>query len=493
MNSQASQAAPYGVILHFRRLDVSGVHPLFSGELAAAFAELGMGIRIIEDYHDLAAVGAAMADPDCRFFLCYNGFGSEIRLRDGGMSAYSAFGKPLIDFMHDCPANDAMQHQVASIFPERHLFLTDVSYLAVAREMGFANVRFVPSITFPGTIGDVPPWHDRPIEVLFPAGLPDPEIVLRRLRGVGGGSADRLAKNLFDQAVARTSDWRVNPLAELRRACRDAGFPLDFSRADSRFLFTAVADFMHVSRRRELLAAISHLPVTVMSDASLPAGPSALKIHPPGSISDVMRLMARSKAVLCPPAHPAGFHERILGALGAGALTIEASNSLMDALFADGAETLLYENAAEAVLAIERVFAGDPQLPAIAARGRAIAAERYSPLRAAARFLGAVRKFHLGRPDRAAEFPGPGGLIVPPTVKVSGLHAVYDALAASVPAKKSVAPAERDMAPAYSYMLLSQEYHAVKMLRIVRLAQFVKRGARLPRKIAAFLRKLIKA
>ena len=117
-------------------------------------------------------------------------------------------------------------------------------------------------------------------------------------------------------------------IAELQTACREAGVSLDLSSADGRFLLTTVVNFVKFARRRRLLRAIAHLSVTVMADRALDeilAGlPAAVRLAPFGHRS--AEAHAGCEMHFCPTPHMTGFHERVLGALTAGAAVLATPN-----------------------------------------------------------------------------------------------------------------------------------------------------------------------
>jgi len=377
----------YGVILVRKDVDRFDHNALFARELSVAFSSRRVPMRIFDYLGQAAEVFAAFRDPRCRFFLCFNGFGSELSAPVGSLrlvSAFSTYQKPLFDLMHDCPAHESMAHQLGATYPERHLFATDYGYAALATSMGFPNVTFIPSIAFPATLGpDVPRASDRSIDVLLPIGLSPP--AKTEMRHMDGGSPkSRVYKSIF-QAVTElaSDDWRLDPIAELQTACRESGVSLDLSSADGRFLLTTVVDFVKFARRRRLLRAIAHLPVTVMTDhdieESLPA--SRLQFISPRSATDTLKLMRDAKCVLCPTPHMTGFHERVLGALSAGAAVIAAPNKILQANFIQGRDLIVFPRMTDAASCIERILGHTAWLDAMAHSGREKALTLYPPRR----------------------------------------------------------------------------------------------------------------
>jgi hypothetical protein len=385
----------YGVILTRRDIDRFEHNALFAHELTLAFRSHGMKVRTLEYCGQPREVFAALRDPACAFALCFNGFGSELTIsaRDEPSSlssAYTAFGKPLLDFMHDCPAHDAMRHQVEADFSHRLMLLTDYGYAQLAKGMGFRNVSFVPSITFPATIGpDIRPIRERSIRILLPVGLASPDQVAERLLATGAYK-NRLYKALFEAVTsACVCDWRRDPVTGTVTACRECGIDLDFRTADGRFLLTAVLDYTKFARRRKLLRAIAHLPVTVISDRSLDdfAPASHVRLAPQRSASELLRVMADSQCVICPTPHMTGFHERALGAFTAGAAVFSPLNDVLESNFVSGQEFLFFHGEAELAAILEDMVEWPGDLASIAAAGRARAMGMFHPKRVAALFL----------------------------------------------------------------------------------------------------------
>jgi hypothetical protein len=387
--------AHYAVIMIRADIDRFEHNALFARELSVGLRHHGVQVRILDYCRQAAELFAAMRDPACLFLMCFNGFGAELTVSRAGpgsmASAFTAFGKPLLDFMHDCPAHDSMRHQVEARFPHRLVLLTDYGYANVARSMGVPNVAFVPSIAFPTTVGpDVRPMRERTIRILLPIGLASPDLILARFLH-SRRYKDRLYSALFEAVTATaTADWRVDPLEELKRAARESGCELDFCNVDARFLLTAVLDYVKLARRRALLRAVSHLPVTVVSDRNveqeMPGG-SPVRFVPQRSSSELLRLMTDSQCVICPTPHMTGFHERALGAFTARAVVVSAPNEVVETNFVAAKEFLLFRDESELAATLEAAIGRPEDLQSIADAGHAQAMARFHPQRLAATFL----------------------------------------------------------------------------------------------------------
>ena len=234
--------AQYCIIITRRDIDRFEHNALFAHELTVAMRHHGMAVRALHYVREPAELFATLRDPSCAFVICFNGFGSELMFPTGASltsltSVFAAFSKPLLDFMHDCPAHDAMKHQVEANFPQRIMLTTDHGHAHVARAMGFPNVNFVPSITFPATVApDVKLIENRGFARLLPVSLPSPNVVAERFVR-SKEYKNRIYSTLFDAVTATAvANWRIYLLAELLKACRDCDYGLDFRTADARSL-----------------------------------------------------------------------------------------------------------------------------------------------------------------------------------------------------------------------------------------------------------------
>ena len=387
--------ARYGVIITCREIDRFAHNELFAHELILAMRHHGMPVLSIDYRSEAPALFTAVRDPNCAFMLCFNGFGSELTVPfsqtpGSVVSVFSAFQKPLLDFMHDCPAHDTMKHQVEAKFSQRIMLLTDHGYAHVARSMGFPNVIHMPSITFPATLGpDVKPISDRGISVLLPISLPSPRFVFDRFIK-NKLYKQRIYATLFDSVTeAAVGDWTIDPLAELQKACREADCELDLRGADGRFLLTAVVDYVKFERRRRLLRGLAKLPVTVLSDRDLdePIESDSIHFMPLRSASELLHTMADSKCVICPTPHMTGFHERVLGAFTAGATVVSSPNEIVETNFLSGAEYVFFRNEDDLAANLESLLDAPAALQSIASAGRARAMSMFDPIRFAATLL----------------------------------------------------------------------------------------------------------
>lgn len=386
----------YAVVLTASERDKYSHNSVFANELIAAFEALNVSMRSLDYAKEARHVSHALRDSNCLFFLCFNGFGSELLLttKTPGelISAYEFYKKPLFDLMHDCPAHETMGHQLDSIGRTRNLLLTDYSYAHVARMLGIANVRAISSITFPATIGRAAtPLSKRSIDVLLPIGLSSAESSRRR-HGGATSYKDRLHREIFECVTEQTlSSLGADPLIEMLAACQQIGIVADFRNADLRFLLSSIVDYVKFKRRRELVDAVKHLPISVVSDHDLQAdfSNSSLKFIGEQTFPNLLKSMTHSKSVICPLPHHAGFHERALGAFTAGALVVAAPNEILETHFIQGQDMLTYRSFDELAAILERNLPSSAvdNMQAMAASGQTKALNRFSPHRLASTIL----------------------------------------------------------------------------------------------------------
>ena len=385
----------YATILIRENIDAFQHNRVFAEELREAFEERNVAIDVIDYMQNAQALRRALEDKNCLFILCFNGFGSEIQIQFAPgclKSAYEVYQKPLIDLMHDCPAHETMSHQISSTFQQRNLFLTDYGYVSVANALGMPNVRFSPSITFPRHISKTPKHADRTVNVLLPIGLSNPALASSRY--VQDGLRNRVYRAVFDTTIWRCiGDFNLDPLTTLVRDCVDACLPLDFNTEDSRFLYSTIADFVKFERRRRILNAISHLPVTVVGDQPPDAGitTGSMKFETSRTFADLLKMMTNCRSVICLTPHMTGFHERVLGAMTAGATVISSPNYLLESLFIDREEIIFFRNENELARVIEQLIAEPLEFERIAQKGHERSASIFNPHRFAALTLSILR------------------------------------------------------------------------------------------------------
>lgn len=375
----------YGAILVAAGRDKYDHNQIFANEIAAAFEAEGVRTKQVDYIQQVRLLSECYPDPHCKFFVCFNGFGSELSLASGALDLQSAFAyykKPLLDLMHDCPLHETMAHQAESKGPWRNLLLTDYNHAFLARLLGTGSVRFVPGITFPASLGRGPakPFAERSIDVLLPIGLSSAEAVRGR-HAHAGSHRDRVYKEIFESVVSRAvADLRVDPLVEAIVALREIDASVRFASPEVTLLISSILDYVKFQRRRDLVDAIKHLPLTVITDHDLNAEfpGTALRGRPGGPFAELLQTMSDSRCVVCPLPHHTGFHERAMGAFTAGAYVVAAPNEILETSFAHRREMMTYRDARELALLLERILAGaDIEEAAVAGRRKAM--ESFSP------------------------------------------------------------------------------------------------------------------
>lgn len=376
----------YGVILVSAGIDRYFHNQVFADELNAAFEARGIKTKQVDYVTESRALAACYVDRNCKFFVCFNGFGSELSLAAGQhlTSAFQYYGKPLIDLMHDCPIHEAMVHQTASVGGERNLLMTDYSYAFVARMLGIRNTRFVSSITFPTTLGLSAPkrFSERSIDVLLPIGLSKADNVRAR-HAYASTHKERVYREIFESVVSRAAvDLRMDPLVEAMVALQEIRSVADLGSPDVIDLISSILDFVKFQRRRDLVAAIQHLPLSVITDQDLDAEfpGTCLRSRPSGSFRELLHSMADAKSVVCPLPHHTGFHERAMGAFCAGAFVVAAPNEVLETHFSNGREMSIYRSAGELANTLERMLDdGGESMEEAAMAGRRKAMDRFDP------------------------------------------------------------------------------------------------------------------
>jgi hypothetical protein len=375
----------YGVLLVSAKRDQWEHNQVFADEIAAAFHARGVRIKQVDYLKEVRLVSQCYVDQHCKFFVCFNGFGSELSVASGLhlVSAFEHYKKPLLDLMHDCPVHETMEHQVGSTSDSRKLFLTDYNYAFLARMLGIRNTRFVPSITFPMTLGERPlkRFEDRTIDVLLPIGMSNPAEVRGR-HSFGGTYKDRVYKQVFESVVeAAVADLRVDPLVETMLALQAIHSSVDFANREIAFLLSMILDYVKFKRREKLIDAVKHLPITLVTDRELSpdlAG-SELRVAENSSFAGLLETMTNSRAVVCPLPHHTGFHERAMGAFSAGAYVISAPNEILETNFDHEREIHVYRSVGQLASTLEAVISGKKDFEPVARAGRAKAEERFSP------------------------------------------------------------------------------------------------------------------
>ncbi|MEJ7685865.1 MAG: glycosyltransferase [Variovorax sp.] len=355
-------------------------------ELAAALDAMGLAVRTFDYRKNVQQVSAALADPNCCFFVCFSGFGSELLLTSGAagylIAAFEHFKKPLFDLMIECPAHEEMRHQIESTGGMRHLLLTDPCNAYAARLLGVESVRTVRGIVFPKTIGaSIKPWSERSVGILLPIDTGDAEQVRRR-HETADTYKSRTFREIFEGvAEYALSDLRVDPMVQTLIACQDIGIPADFRNRDLRFLLSSVIDYVGAARNQCLIEAIEHLPVTVVGSATPLAGqmPTALRFIDAPTPRELLAAVTDAKVVVCPFASHSGARLRAMAAFTAGAAVMAAPDEILETAFVHGKHMLTYRSFEELARFLEQAIHRDQEVESLAIDGQARALDQFSP------------------------------------------------------------------------------------------------------------------
>ncbi|KAL0630422.1 hypothetical protein Q9L58_010731 [Maublancomyces gigas] len=175
-------------------------------------------------------------------------------------------------------------------------------------------------------------------------------------------------------------------------ALQETGCAWNFASGDVIRLVSSTMDYVKFKRRRDLVGAVRHLPLTVITDQDFKAEfpGTALRFRPSTSFSDLLRTMADAKSVVCPLPHFTGFHERAMGALSAGAYVVAAPNEVLETNFAQERELLIYRNTRELTRALELILSEGERFEEPALAGRQKAMMRFGPDKLVSSILSAL-------------------------------------------------------------------------------------------------------
>lgn len=379
----------YAVIFTNASKDTHNHNATFADEISPGLLSYGVSVRCLDYINDVRQVSEALRDPHCLFFLCFNGFGSELKISyaPGNLgSAFEYYQKPLFDLMHDCPIHEAMAHQIGSTGQYRKLLMTDYSYAHLARLLGVKNVHAVSSITFPRTIGQASlPLSARPIDVLLPVGLSSFQRARERY-AAPRDYKERIFRQIFEGVTEyAVANLEVDPLIQTLLAFQELQMPVNLQDAHVRFLFTSIVDYVKFARRDHLVRSIQHLPITVVAERDVREVYKDTNFRFLGmkSFPELVRTMGEAKSVICPLPHHTGFHERALSAFSAESVVIAAPNDILETNFVVGRDMISYRSVEQLATLLESVVAGRIELQSIASNGKRKALDRFPPERIA--------------------------------------------------------------------------------------------------------------
>src|SRR5689334_8083882 len=99
-SSDKPKKSGYAVLLTCLDKDRHQHNTTFVEELSPGLISHGISVQCLDYLKDVRQVTEAMRDDDCLFFVCFNGFGSELMVSMGPgnlQSAFSSYRKPVFD------------------------------------------------------------------------------------------------------------------------------------------------------------------------------------------------------------------------------------------------------------------------------------------------------------------------------------------------------------------------------------------------------------
>ena len=376
----------YGTILLSAELDKHGQNQMLADELVTAFAAQAVKVKQIDYLKNVRQLSDGYLDPRCSFFVCFNGHGSELSVvtqKPHLTSAFEYYEKPLFDLMRAPPIHERMAHQAQSASACRNLLLTDYNQAFMARLLGLKNARFTPGITLRTASSQIPqkPFSNRSIDVLLPLGSTNSEAVRQRY-AYALNHKDRVYREIFESVVTRAAtDLRIDPVTETILALQEIQSAVNFASHDVTRLISSTMDFVKRERRRDLLQAVKHLPVTIVTNEDLAHDfpRSAFAVLPSRSGRELLQSMADAKSVVCSLAPQTGLHAGALSAFSTGAYVVSAPDEMLETNFAQEREMLIYRDAQELANALVQILSGDSNIETFAANGHRKAMERFNP------------------------------------------------------------------------------------------------------------------
>ena len=358
--------SPGTVVLYRGHSDYESVGTMVQ-ELAAAFQRRGL-TPVLLDLRAPDCIAQAVRlvwDGDVRFFLSLNGYG--IPAPGQGAGFYAETKAPVLVYFVDHPA----YHYSTVRAPLPHLAVT----FATASEVPFCEqhvrndipVRHLLHAAEPSHEA-LPAWETRDIPLLLSASLHgEPDAIRAGWRKHGAEVEQSLQQivDAHDEAPRR-------PLAEaIARVIGRDDLPIEVLSS-----YFAATDIYICSRaRRDLVAALGHLPLTVCGKgwdglaAECTTQGKPVRFLPSQTAPDAMALMRRAKLVINPMPPYYESHERPFQAMAAGAVAVVGPGDLFGAPeFAGGVITMPVD-AQEVAAALEVALAGELRLAEIAAAG----------------------------------------------------------------------------------------------------------------------------
>src|SRR5262249_54611597 len=177
-----SEKEQFVLVLTDARREKGEWRELLRTQIIHGLVRSGVAAPVVDYLDAPRSVAPMLADENCLFALCFDGFGAELVIARGGnglsrdgtlRSLFAACQRKLVDFMHEVPIHERMSHQHSAIHDQRHLLVTSYSSAAIAQDLGLRNVFFVPSVTLNVSNermlrGPVRPLAERSVQILLP-------------------------------------------------------------------------------------------------------------------------------------------------------------------------------------------------------------------------------------------------------------------------------------------------------------------------------------
>lgn len=367
----------YDMLAHFADAAAQGL-------LEAGCRVLPVHFRSPSVHHDLQQ--ALQQRPS--FALAFNAIGYDIKDADG-RSIYDTFRIPLYAFLVDHP----MYHMIRLNEPvqNRRIFCVDPSHL---RFMSACypddKASCIPHGGLPST-DPLPDFSTRDIPLLFCGSCYDPASHQKELQSLPE-KPRRFLQDIQDECLANPTralwDVAFEHLASLH-----GNPPPRVSRELTRALIR-LDQVLIAHRRNQLLTAIQHagLPLHIYGhhwEQTPYNNVPHFHIHPALDCSAMLHLLRRTRVALnMVPSFPSGTHERVFTAMLHGAVSLTQTGTLIETLFHDGRDILLYDwkNPEAAIERLQPVL-NDPHALSRIAHAGTLAAQPHTWAQRAQRIL----------------------------------------------------------------------------------------------------------
>jgi glycosyltransferase involved in cell wall biosynthesis len=305
---------------------------------------------------------------DVRFFLSVNGYG--IPAAGQGAGFYGETRAPMLIYFVDHPAYHyptirTKLPRLAATFPTAH----HVDFCAAHIRRDIA-LRHVPHAAAPSAIAP-PAWATRDLPLLLSASLHGEPETIRAGWRQHGEAVERSLNAIVEAHDAAPTEPLDHMIASV--IGRD-DLPIEVLAS----YFLAADTYLRSRAKRDLVAALARLPLTVCGKGwekmAESMARSRVRFLPAQPAPESMALMRRAKLVLNPlPAYYES-HERPFQAMAAGAVAATGPSALFGGAEFAGALLSLPSDPRDAAARIEAALADDDALQAMAEAGTRVQA-----------------------------------------------------------------------------------------------------------------------